>query len=140
MKLNIGKHIYSALNAIVVTPAATPNGLPVLLTVFPVVADFNVDNPTTPFAVYQRTGCQPEFTKDGFDGDIVHSYSVTVADNDYNNTVNLAEKVADAIIGLSYQVKTDIRFGQVQLTDLTEDFVEGIYMQTLQFEINTTEI
>lgn len=140
MKLNIGKHIYSALNTIVVTPAVTANDSPVLLTVFPVVADFNTADPTTPFAVYQRTGCQPEFTKDGFTGETVHSYSVTVADNDYNNTVNLAEKVADAIIGLSYQMKTDIRFGQVQLTDLTEDFVEGIYTQTLQFEINTTEI
>ena len=26
------------------------------------------------------------------------------------------------------------------LTDLSEDFIEGIYTQTLQFEINTTQI
>ena len=58
MKVNIGQYIYSALSAI--------TGL----TVFPVIADFNTAEPTTPFAVYQRTGCSPEYTKDGFTGDI----------------------------------------------------------------------
>lgn len=128
MKVSIGQYIYSALSAI--------TGL----TVFPVIADFNTSEPSTPFAVYQRTGCSPEYTKDGFTGETLHSYSVTIVDNDYTNTVTLAESTVDAIIGLSYQVKTGIRFGQVQLTDLSEDFVDGLYLQTLQFEINTTEI
>ena len=140
MKLNIGQYIYSALSAIVVAPAATANDTPQLLTVFPVIADFNTAVPRTPFAVYQRTACHPEYTKDGFTGEISHSYSVTVADNDFNNTANLAESVANALIGLSHQVKAGIKFNQVLLTDLSEDFIEGIYTQTLQFEINTTEI
>ena len=127
MKVNIGQYIYSALSAI--------TGL----TVFPVIADFNTAEPTTPFAVYQRTGCSPEYTKDGFTGDISHSYAVTIADNDYTNTVILAEKAIDAILALSYQTKADIRFRQVQLTDLNEDFIDGIYTQTLQFDINTKE-
>ena len=59
---------------------------------------------------------------------------------DFNNTANLAESVANALIGLSHQVKAGIKFNQVLLTDLSEDFIEGIYTQTLQFEINTTEI
>lgn len=128
MKVNIGQYIYQALTAI--------SGL----SVFPVIADFNSDQPTTPFAVYQRTGCNPEYTKDGFTGDISHSYSVTIADNDYTNTVILAEKAIDAILALNYQTKADIRFRQVQLTDLNEDFIDGIYTQTLQFDINTKEI
>lgn len=140
MKLNIGQYIYSALSAIWVAPAATANDTPQLLTVFPVIADFNTDAPTTPFAVYQRTSCQPQYTKDGFTGEISHSYSITVADNSYNDTVNLAEDVANALIGLSYQAKDGIKFYQVQLTDLSEDFIEGIYIQTLIFDINTKEI
>ena len=128
MILNIGKYIYSALTAI--------TGLKV----FPVIADFNDPTPTTPFAVYQRTGCNPEYTNDGFTGDISHSYAVTIGDNDYSNTVVMAENVANALIGLSFQAKTGIRFCQVKLTDLSEDFIEGIYTQTLNFEINTTQI
>ena len=128
MKLSIGQYIYSALSAIT------------QLTVFPVIADFNTSEPSTPFAVYQRTGCSPEYTKDGFTGEIMHSYAVTIVDNDYTNTVTLAEQAINAIIALSYQAKTGIRFGQVQLTDLSEDFIDGLYTQTLQFEINTKEI
>ena len=126
MNVGVGKYIYSALSAI--------EGL----TVFPVIAAFNDAEPTTPFAVYQRTGCTPEYTKDLFTGGLVHSYSVTVADNDYTNTVNVAEQAINAIMALSHQEKTDLRFRQVMLTDLSEDFIDGIYTQTLQFEINTT--
>ena len=128
MKVSIGQYIYSALSAIT------------QLTVFPVIADFNTSEPSTPFAVYQRTVCSPEYTKDGFTGEIMHSYAVTIVDNDYTNTVTLAEQAINAIIALSYQAKTGIRFGQVQLTDLSEDFIDGLYTQTLQFEINTKEI
>lgn len=139
MNLEIGKYIYSVLNAIVVTPAATANDSPVLLTVFPVIADFNTAAPTTPFAVYQRTGCEPDYTKNLFTGLVRHTYSVTVADNDYTNTLTLAKAVINAMLALSHTDQTDICFDQVLLTDLSEDFVDGIYTQTLQFEINTTQ-
>ena len=126
MNVGVGKYIYSALSAI--------EGL----TVFPVIADFNDPQPTTPFAVYQRTSCTPEYTKDLYTGGMVHSYSVTIADTDYTNTVNIAEQAINAIMALSSQEKTDLRFRQVMLTDLSEDFIDGLYLQTLQFEINTT--
>lgn len=128
MKVSIGQYIYSALSSI--------SGL----TVYPVIADFNNATPTTPFVVYQRTGCTPEYTKNLFTGSIRHSYAVTVADNDYTNTVTKAESVINAMLALSHKAKTGINFNQVQLVDLNEDFIEGIYTQTLQFEINTTEI
>ena len=126
MNVGVGKYIYSALSAI--------DGL----TVFPVIANFNDAVPTTPFAVYQRTGCTPDYTKDLFTGHLVHSYSVTLADDDYTNTVNMAEQAINAIMELSGKDKTDLRFHQVMLTDLSEAFVDGIYTQTLQFEINTS--
>lgn len=128
MNVGVGKHIYEALTAIVG------------LTVFPVIADFNTAEPSTPFAVYQRTGCDPGYTKDLFTGGIRHDYSITVADNDYTNTVNLAEQVINAMLGLSHQQKTDMRFAQVMLTDLNEDFIDGLFTQTLQFEINTISL
>lgn len=126
MNVGVGKYIYSALSAI--------DGL----TVFPVIADFNDPQPTTPFAVYQRTGCTPDYTKDLFTGHLVHSYSVTLADDDYTNTVNMAEQAINAIMELSGKDKIDLRFHQVMLADLSEDFIDGIYTQTLQFEINTS--
>ena len=126
MNVGVGKYIYTALSAI--------TGLKV----FPVIADFNEATPSTPFAVYQRLSCTPEYTKDLFTGGLNHNYSVTIADNDYTNTVNLSEQAINAIMALSGKDKTDLRFHHVMLTDISEDFIDGIFTQTLQFEINTT--
>ena len=126
MNVSIGKYIYSALTAI--------TGLKV----FPVVADFNEPTPTTPFAVYQRTSMEPDYTKGLFSGQIRHDYSVTVADNDYTNTVTTTEAVINKMLALTGKTMTDIYFNQVRLTDLSEDFIDGLYTQTIQFEINTT--
>lgn len=128
MKLNQGKYIYSALVAIG------------HVIVSPVMVNFNTATPTTPYITYRRNGFTPEYTKDGFTGDATGIYEVVVADNDYTNTVTMAESVVNALTALSHQANTDFRFNQVLLTDLSEDFIEGIYTQTLQFEINTKEI
>lgn len=140
MNINTGKHVYSALSAIVVRPAANANDTAETLKVFPVIADFNTPTPPTPFAVYQRTSCQVQYTKGLWTGDITHNYSVTVADNQYSKTVELAQAAVDALMALSHTVKEDMRFGQVLLSDISEDFVDGIFLQTLNFEINTTQI
>lgn len=125
MNVSIGKHIYTALAEI--------EGL----TIYPVVAAFNNPAPTTPFAVYQRTSTTPDYTKSLFVGDITHSYSVTVVDNDYDHTVELAQLAIDRLMALSHTDCEDIRFGQVMMTDLSEDFQEGLFLQHIQFEINT---
>lgn len=130
MNINIGKYIYNAINGVV------QGGL----TVDPVVAVTDTADPQTPFAIYQRTSAQPSYTKNLWTGNITHSYSVTVVDNDYTNTVTLAQAIIDALLALSHTVQVDIRFGQVMLTDVIEDFQEGLYLQTLQFEINTTQL
>lgn len=128
MNLAIGRYIYDALKSI-------PG-----LTVYPVVADFESDNPTTPFSVYQRTSTTPKYTKNLFTGDVTHNYSVTVADNNYEGTVNLVQQAIDKLTSLSCTLHDGIRFCQVTVTDLSEDFLDGIFLQTLQIEINTTQI
>ena len=65
---------------------------------------------------------------------------MTVVDNDYTNTVTMAQQVVDALLALSHTRHEDISFGQVTMTDLSEDFLDGLFLQTIQFEINTKEI
>lgn len=127
MKVNIGKYIYQALTAI--------SGL----TVYPVVASFDTDTPSTPYAVYRRTGIDVEYTKDLFTGMVKQRFEVTIADNDYATVSDMAEKAVNALLGMSYSVKTpDLSIGQVHLTDLNDDFIEGIFLETITIEINTS--
>lgn len=128
MNISIGRYIYDALKSI--------QGL----TVYPVVAAFDNPNPTTPFAVYQRTSMAPQYTKSLFTGDISHNYSVTVADNEYDSTVNLIQQAIDTLTSLSCTEHDGIKFNQVTVTDLSEDFLDGIFLQTLQIQINTTQL
>lgn len=145
MNISISKYIYNALSAIEVpqqatTTTPTRDATPELVKVYPVIATFNDPTPPTPFAVYQRTSAEPDYTKSLFTGLIRHNYSVTVVDNDYTNTVTLAQQVVDALLALSHTRHEDISFGQVTMTDLSEDFLDGLFLQTIQFEINTKEI
>ena len=132
MNISIGKYIYNALTGI--------NGI---VKIYPVIVfpppPANTPTPT-PFAVYQRTSAEPDYTKSLFTGLIRHNYSVTVVDNNYTNTVTMAQQVVDALLALSHTRHEDISFGQVTMTDLSEDFLDGLFLQTIQFEINTKEI
>ena len=127
--ISICKYIYNAIK-----------GESESLNVYPVIATFNDPTPPTPFVVYQRTSAEPDYTKSLFTGMIRHNYSVTVVDNDYTNTVTMAQQVVDALLALSHTRHEDISFGQVTMTDLSEDFLDGLFLQTIQFEINTIEI
>ena len=129
MNISIGKYIYNAIE-----------GVSESLHVYPVIATFNDPQPPTPFAVYQRTSAEPDYTKSHVTGLIRHNYSVTVVDDNYSNTVTLAQQVVDALLALSHTRHEDISFGQVIMTDLNEDFLDGLFLQTIQFEINTKEI
>lgn len=131
MNFSIGQYIYAKLNAITALKDK----------VFPVVALFeSEDNTVTPFAVYYRDSYQPDYTKDMYAETATHTYGVRIYDDDYTNTLTLAKSVCDAMMELSYEVKSDIRFGQVRLTGLSESFIDGLYSQELTFEIQTEEI
>ena len=130
MNIQFGTYVYSAILS------ALPSGGKV----YPTIADFKDAVPPTPFAVYQRTGAEPDYTKSMFTGGMTNNYSVTVVDNQYTATLELAQSVVNAMLALSHTVKTDMRFGQVLLTDISEDYYDGLFLQTLNFEINTIEI
>lgn len=130
MNISIGKYIYNAIQ-----------GVSASLHVYPVIATFNDPQPPTPFAVYQRTSAEPDYTKDLFTGDILHEYSVTIADDDYTNGLNLAQGVTDALLALAFKKFDGISFKTVRVTNIgPEDFLDGLFLQTIQFEINTKEI
>lgn len=128
MIVNIGRYIYQELSSI--------SGL----TVFPVVAPFDNDTPTTPIAVYQRTSMEPIYTKSLWTGDIKHYYSLSVMSTDYDRSAEIAQLAIDAIMSLSYTLHQDIRFGQVTVTGLSEDFSEGIFIQSIQIVLNTQKL
>ena len=109
MNISIGKYVYNAIQ-----------GVSESLHVYPVIATFNDPQPPTPFAVYQRTSAEPDYTKSLFTGLIRHNYSVTVVDDNYSNTVTLAQQVVDALLALSHTRHEDISFGQVIMTDLND--------------------
>ena len=104
MNISIGKYVYNAIQ-----------GVSESLHVYPVIATFNDPQPPTPFAVYQRTSAEPDYTKSLFTGLIRHNYSVTVVDDNYSNTVTLAQQVVDALLALSHTRHEGISFGQVTL-------------------------
>lgn len=128
MKINVAKYIYSALSAI--------TGL----TVYPVIADFETATPTTPFCVFQRTSMNPLYTKSLYTSELEHSYSITVADDEYSNTLEKAQQVINAMMELTSKTNTDFHFGQVTVNDLSEDYVDGLFIQTISFTINTIEL
>ena len=61
MNISIGKYTYNAIQ-----------GVSESLHVYPVIATFNDPTPPTPFAVYQRTSAEPDYTKSLFTGLIRH--------------------------------------------------------------------
>lgn len=110
--------------------------------IFPCVAMFDTDTPTVPYLVYQRTGAEFNYTKGLYTGDATHHYSFNIYSDHYDQTLTLARMVIDKVLALSY-FETDqegFRYGPVQLVDISEDFVEGLFVQTLQFEIQTKEV
>ena len=126
MNVGVGKYIYAALSTISRS-----------ISVHPVVNQTDTPTPSTPFIVYQRTEFTLVYSKDLWTGEITHDYSVTIVDNDYTNCLNQVDTVINTMLALSNVQKDDMNFKQVRLTGGSEDFIDGLYTQTLEFEINT---
>ena len=131
MKIDISHRLVSELNVV-----------PIVERVFPCVATFDTDTPPTPYLVYQRTGAEFNYTKGLYTGDATHHYSFSIYSDNYDQTLTIAKTVIEKVLHLSY-FETDqdgFRYGPVQLVDISEDFIEGLFVQTLQFDIQTKEV
>lgn len=131
MKIDISRRLVSELNVV-----------PLVDKIFPCVAMFDIDTPPVPYLVYQRTGAEFNYTKGLYTGDATHHYSFSIYSDYYDQTLTLAKMVIDKVLDLSYfEIDQEgFRYGPVQLIDISEDFIEGLFVQTLQFDIQTKEI
>ena len=109
--------------------------------IYPVIALRESATPPTPYIVYQRTGADFGYTKNLFDGTIKHYYTINAYADNFDKTVEMAKDIVDGILGLAYTTPegSGVSFKSIQVTNVSEDFLEGIFYQTIQFEINTIQ-
>lgn len=93
--------------------------------VFPLVANAGT---TFPFIVYRRSSYRPNNNKD-YEDEIV-SVELAILSEKYENSVNIANHVADALNGK----QTDL-IETIKITNIFEDYQEDTYIQKLNIDI-----
>lgn len=91
--------------------------------IYPIIAP---DNTSGSFIIYQRDQYSKERTKQGVYNEICVIY-LTVVCEGYEESQKLAIEIDKAL-----EAYTE---AEIRLTDSTEDFAEGKYIQVLKFEI-----
>ena len=92
--------------------------------IFPIVAD---DDVKFPYIILERTSITPYTYKGGVGYDKA-TFQIKIADSDYINTINIAEKVRELL-----ELKTSSYFKRIEFSSCNEDFMNDTYRQTLQF-------
>lgn len=126
--LSVGKLIYS----VITTQAAEDQTLKDSLStkVYPIAAPADT---TFPFVVYSRTNSYTENqTKDGWLNDRC-SFSITVVSDKYDESVEVAEFVRDALENCILS-SSSLEIHNIHLTSSNELFNEDEYIQNLYFE------
>lgn len=121
MSLQIGKAIYHILsnNTDVVDKVQNK--------IYPLIADVDT---TFPFIIYKRTGIVPADSKDKFIYSEDVYVNVVIASDKYNESIEIADLVRQALQKGSYDGIKDIAF-----TDADEDYLEDTFIQNLTFKI-----
>lgn len=116
--ISINKHIFSILTS--------DKSLKEMVgtKIFPIVAD---DDVKFPYIILERTSISPYTYKGGVGYDKV-TFQIKIADSDYINTINIAEKVRELL-----ELKTSNYFKRIEFSNCNEDFLNDTYRQTLQF-------
>lgn len=117
--ISVIKHIFRILSS-----DKTLNEL-VGTKIFPIVADD--DDVKFPYIILERTSITPYTYKGGVGYDKV-TFQIKIADSDYINTINIAEKVRELL-----ELKTSSYFKRIEFSSCNEDFLNDTYRQTLQF-------
>ena len=103
----------------------SPNQILFGTQVFPLVAP---ENTKFPFIIIKRTKYIPVENKD-YEDEIVFVEVMIVADN-YEQSVNIADSIADYLIYYRSRMINKIR-----IADISEDFLDNSYVQRIQFEV-----
>lgn len=116
--ISINKHIFSILTS--------DKSLKEMVgtKIFPIVAD---DDVKFPYIILERTSITPNTYKGGVGYDKV-TFQIKIADSDYINTINIAEKVRELL-----ELKNSSYFKRIEFSSCNEDFMNDTYRQTLQF-------
>ena len=90
--------------------------------IFPLIADTDT---TFPFIVFKKDSYKPQYSKDGITNKRA-VVEIIIASEDYEESVELAEKVFKAIAAKSRYFK---------LEDNTEDYLNDTFLQSLTYKI-----
>lgn len=93
--------------------------------VFPLIANANT---TFPFLVYRRAAFRPAYNKD-IENEIV-VIEIAIATVKYEDGVDIADSVADALNG-----KTTDLIEDIQVTNIYEEFESDTFIQKITLEI-----
>lgn len=116
--ISVNKHIYNLL-----INDEILNGL-VGKKIYPIVAEETV---SYPFILFTKESALANYTKDLLMYDTV-TISIAIAATNYIQTVEIAERVRQIL-----ENRRDDYFYNILFDEVTEDFVEDAYIQTLKF-------
>lgn len=98
--------------------------------IFPIVAQANTKYP---YIVMQRTGIRPSYTKGGLTGDSA-TIEVIAVSNDYSNSIDIAQEIRKTLDAKRYRSE-EIWIDNIEIESITEEYVEGAYLQRLVFNM-----
>lgn len=125
--IQIGKAVYQILSNDTKVKEMVGNNI------YPLVAN---QGTTYPFIIYRRTGIEPVTSKDRFICSEVTSVDVIIASDRYDESIEVAELVKDALSGKS-GIYSGIKVIDINMISADEDYIEDTFIQNLTFNIKT---
>lgn len=125
--IQIGKAVYQILSNDIKVKEMVVNKI------YPLIAN---QGTTYPFIVYKRTGIEPVTSKDKFICNEITSVDVIIASDRYDESIELAELVQDALNGKN-GIYSGINIIDINLISADEDYIEDTFIQNLTFNIKT---
>lgn len=125
--IQIGKAVYQILSNDAKVKEMVGNKI------YPLIAN---QGTTYPFIIYKRTGIEPVTSKDRFICSEVTSVDVIIASDRYDESIEVAELVKDALSGKS-GIYSGIKVIDINMISADEDYIEDTFIQNLTFNIKT---
>lgn len=116
--ISVNKHIYNLLINDEILKELVDDKI------YPIVAEETV---SYPFILFTKESAIANYTKDLLMYDTV-TISIAIAATNYSQTVEIAERVRQIL-----ENRRDDYFYNILFDEVTEDFVEDAYIQTLKF-------